>query len=525
MIDRRGSKSLPHLILLPIFIAILTCSFRITTYAVEPPSAKPAAEPSQAVTDSVRLAEFLAQPEELRDRQAKQARQWREKAEQNTDGPRVLDLLQNATAADPTDPWGWLRLAETRSWMGYPDQAAAALASARFAMKDVKGKPKREFVIEYSLARAWLAYEQADWAEGENWANRAVKLDAGLRAHLIAGLNRAARVYSEPQMRESLGVFRPFDRNTNRPANWEWIYRLWTHLHGAPWSVPDIWGYEEPHVKVPEHNLTRWRDFGMLFEIYEEGHLAVRFYRKSLNYLPVRDGGWLQEYERIIPGAKPSLPAMPFWTNQENDYVTGSLLAYQGHCHHMMEQATDPAVRAMWAQHVVRAGGAAVHRYPKRPWTRLWRGSAYLELDMLKEAENDITYARSWFDEFEIVEPALNPIQGHIILLDKNYGEALPILEQAARDFPDNAAVWADLGVARVMKVGRDPAREAFDRALALDPKLSVAWHNRGLVNLQDGRTQEARDDLEAAAELAPDDQQIRGDLARVRQLLERTGQ
>jgi tetratricopeptide (TPR) repeat protein len=435
-----------------------------------------------------------------------------------------VELLRRAVDLDPACPSGWVELAEVLRWMGYRTEATEALDSALFMVKQTEGKDKKRFALEYSLERAWLDYEQGDWDEGLDRAEQAIKLEGGLRAQLIAGLNRAATEIRDKDMRESLYAFLPLDTNTNRRRNFLWAYRNWRHLHNLPYEPPDIHGYKEDSFKFPDHEVLRWRDKALIEEANNAASLAVRAYQKSARFHPAPDGDWLRQLEREVPGAVPGFPPMPFWVNPDGGYVTGSLLAYQGYCHDSMKQASEPYLRAQWAHQVIWAGNAAVHRYPYRPWTRLWRGDAFLELDLFKEAENDITYARSWFDEFGIREPALNPVEGHVFLVGKNYNDALPVLEQAAADFPDDAGVWADLGLVRIRKKGRAPSREAFDRALSLDPSLAVVWHNRGLLNLQEKRYAEALADLEKAAELAPQDPQVAQDLARIRHIMEFQG-
>jgi tetratricopeptide (TPR) repeat protein len=473
---------------------------------------------SQAGADSVQLVKYRALPEDVRKERSKQADDLRKSAAKENDGPGRLALLEEAVEVDPSDPWGWLDLSQTYSWMGYPTKASEALSPVRMIISDLMGKDKIEIAMEYALARAWLEYEQGNFSEGERWAGKAVKWKAGLRGYLIEGLTRSARVKSEAEMFEYLGVFRPIDNSTNRQRNVIWISKMWFHLNNIDWIPPDIWGYRELNVKIAEHEMARGRDLGLVFETNGEGVLASREYEKFLKYLPVKEEGWLHRMEAEIPDAAGGFPAMPYWVNRDDGYVTGSMLAYLAHGHRQMISESDPAQRGKWAEYIVRTGAAATPRYPRHPWIHLWRAEAFLVLDILKEAEAAITDATAWFEALDISEPALNPVLGHVLLLEKNYRDALPVLEQAAMDYPTDPSVWADLGVARVMKVGRESAREAFDHALGLDPEMGVAWHNRGLLNLQDGRNQEALADLEMAAELEPDNSQIIGDLARARQ-------
>lgn len=501
-----------------LFFLILTSMFPASFSLSQSSDPNPPSMTSQAWADSVQLAEFRSLAEKVRNQRSDQAAELRKSADKEKSGPRRLVLLEEATQVDPSDPWGWLELSQTYALMGYPAKVSEALYPVRLIIESLEGKEKKGIAMEYALGQAWLAYEQGDFSAGARWGGKAVKWKAGLRGNLIEGLNLAAMSWSEPEMFEFVGVFRPFDTNTNRRRNTDWIVKMWMHFNNITWLPPDIWGYKETSVKVAEKEMPRWRDTGLRFETNGEGVLAARNYEKFLRYLPISEGGWLNRIEAEIPGADPGFPPMPFWVNRDNGYVTGSMLAYLAYGRQQMVTETDPTLRSTWAEYLVRTGAAAEPRYPRHPWIHLWSAEAFLVLDNLKGAEEEITNAEAWFETLDISEPALNPVLGHVLLLEKNYRDALPVLEQAAVDYPLDASVWTDLGVARVMKVGRDPAREAFDLALDLDPAMGVAWYNRGLLNLQDGRFQEAVEDLEVAAELNPENQQIIGDLARAQQ-------
>jgi len=473
-----------------------------------------------ADADSLSWAAFDSLSTDQKDSRSQEAEKLRVKAGDISAGPGRVQQLRHAVNLDPSHPLGWVDLAEVLRLMGYRTEATQALESALFTVKQSSGQSKKTFALEYFLARAWLDYEQGDWSGGRDRAERAVKLGGGLQAQLIAALNRAGCDLRDKEMRESLRAFYPLDYNTNRPRNRRWAYNMWKHLHHVPSPTPEYFSSKGATLKNPDHEVLRWRDKGLIQEAHDVKEMAILAYERSAQYHPVREGGWLQRLAREVPGAKPGFGPMPFWVNPDDGYVTGSLLAYQGYCHDRMKAEADPEQRTCWARKVVWAGNAAVDRYPFRPWIRLWRSEAYLQLDLFLEAENDITFARAWFEKFGIDEPALNPVEGHVFLLQKNYIEALPVLEQAALDYPEAANVWADLGLVRIRKLGRDPAREAFDQALELDPTLAVVWHNRGLLNLQDKRYDEALTDLEKAAELAPHDSQVTADLARIHQIM-----
>jgi tetratricopeptide (TPR) repeat protein len=69
-----------------------------------------------------------------------------------------------------------------------------------------------------------------------------------------------------------------------------------------------------------------------------------------------------------------------------------------------------------------------------------------------------------------------------ILLEDRNYGEMIPLLEQAIAVDPKNADLYTDLGVA-LRGAGRfDEARAAWDKALSLDPADLTPRFNIGVL-------------------------------------------
>lgn len=206
---------------------------------------------------------------------------------------------------------------------------------------------------------------------------------------------------------------------------------------------------------------------------------------------------------------------MPFWTNSDDGYVTGSLMAYTDFAWERMIHASHHDERHRWAVHVADGASRCLGVYTNEPWPWLWRAMAWQVMDEQPRAVSDLQQAEAEFAVIGRDEPALTYAKGHELILKENYGGAIPRLEQAVKEMPDLAICWADLGVARVMSHDREGALEAFNRALELAPDLAVALHNRGLMLLQDGRTEEALVDLTRAVEIAPEDEQIVLDLQR----------
>jgi len=73
---------------------------------------------------------------------------------------------------------------------------------------------------------------------------------------------------------------------------------------------------------------------------------------------------------------------------------------------------------------------------------------------------------------------------GRFKLIQKQFSEAITLLQEAARDPKAPAAVHNDLGVAymeQALAENRPKAKEEFDRALELDPKFAPAVFNLSL--------------------------------------------
>lgn len=66
-----------------------------------------------------------------------------------------------------------------------------------------------------------------------------------------------------------------------------------------------------------------------------------------------------------------------------------------------------------------------------------------------------------------------------------NYPKALPLYEGLTQRMPKDALSWFQLGNVQARLKQNDPAIKSYERAVQLDPKLSKAWHNMGLLQLQ----------------------------------------
>lgn len=84
-------------------------------------------------------------------------------------------------------------------------------------------------------------------------------------------------------------------------------------------------------------------------------------------------------------------------------------------------------------------------------------------------------------------------------------GEAVTLLQRALAQWPDDAALWSDLGIAHTACRQRGDAIAAWRRACELDASQPMPWFNLGRTLQFQGETGAAVDALERALALAPD--------------------
>jgi len=467
--------------------------------------------PAAAPVDSTLIANFLSQPKDILKALEKEAGDLSDQARETVNGTERLQLLAAAANRDPARTHTWLYLAETEMEMGYLGKAEASLASARNTIDFLVGDDRREAIRDYSLGMGWLHFEKGTWDEGIPWSKRAVKYKAGMEGHLVHGLNTASSAKSLSDLKEKAAQpFFPLTMGGNRRANLSWCYLLHFHLNNYSFDGTDAASWLTKTTHHYQRDMSRWRDYGIYCEANHAYQLARSYFEKSFQAIRIKGGGWVTRMDHSIPSASTSPAVMPFWVNRDKGFVTGSLLAYTSFLHDRMMSAESIADRFHWASLIQANANRGSMRYPKWPWISLWQSEALLVLDQPDEAENAIEFAVATFEAVEITEPNLTRVLGHILLLQKHTTRAEPLVRKAVSQFPNNGTCWSDLGLVEVMAGNKPAAREAFDKALDLDPRLAPAWYNRGLMKMHEGMFQEALLDIEQADLLHPGDPAIK---------------
>ncbi len=430
----------------------------------------------------------------------------------------AADLKANL-ALNPDDAVSWIRLGDLQRLMGYGHEARESFKQAAAAINKLEEKEGRAIAGAYYLARAWLEYDATDWTMAVAMGKKAIKFESSHESRLVTLLALAAAPDAGDDDDPSMYSLLPINESgpQNRRRNFYWIVLMRHHfwrLEFNEFSFSHTGGFR------PKYNWAELfcrRDHGYVFESKGSWKRAEQFYEFSVERSEVSRGNWAVRHHRQTPLQAATDPPMPFWTNVDGGYVTGSLMAYTGYACEQMLRSGHHEERERWAVHLGDGASRCLAVYPTHPWPWLWRSLAWQVQNDLKRAKSDLRQAEVEFAEINTEDPAYAYAKGHELILEENYAGALPWLEKAVNDLTDWAGVWSDLGLTRVMCRDRDGALEAFDRTLDLAPDCTAALHNRGLMHLQDGRIDAALVDLSRAAELAPEDQQVVTDLQRAR--------
>ena len=425
--------------------------------------------------------------------------------------------LKSTLATNPEDAAGWIRLGDLQRIMGYTHDARESFKRAAEAIKKLPEKDKHELAGAYYTARAWLEYDATDWPAAVEMGRKAVKYAGSHQSHAVYSLALAAAPNFGDEYGQSLDFLNPTSDSgpSNRWRNYNWIMLVRHHYRRLDWNE---FSFNHAAMFKPNYlwaELVCRRDYGFAFESRGSWAQASQYYQFGVERSAVGKGNWAIRHERLTPQQLTKDSPLPFWTNADGGYVTGSLLAYTDYACEQMLRSGHHDERKRWAIHTGDGASRCLAVYPTQPWPWLWRAMAWQVHDEQKRAASDLQQAAAEFAEIGREDPTYTFAKGHELILKENFAGALPWLERAVLDLPDLAVCWTDLGVARVMSRDRAGALAAFDRALELAPDWAAALHNRGVMHLQDGRFDEAVTDLTRAAELAPHDQQIVTDLQR----------
>lgn len=434
---------------------------------------------------------------------------------------RAAATAREAVATNPGDAASWLALAEAQRVMGYQAEARASLERAAGIINALPAGERGQFAGPYSTTKAWLEYDATNWRAAADQAKLAVKYAPGRESRLVQALAIAALPDHEVPLRTAAAYLQPASEPgpDNRLRNIWWIWFMRHHHESGlveNWNTHTILSINHmfgPTAASPWGELVCRRDYGYIFESNGEYAQALVAYGRSAQAGDCGLDAWATRGERLSPVQRSTDTPLPFWTNADGGYVTGSLMAYAGHACERMLAANGDSARSRWATHLESGATRALAVYVAPTWPWLWRALARQALGEGPAASRDLLEAEDLLAGDGAAKALLEFARGHAALLSERHAAAEKHLESAVAAGLDAAPCWADLGLARAFAGAKAAAREAFDRAVALAPQSALALHNRGMMSLHEGDLAAALADLRHAAALAPHDPQVRLDV------------
>ena len=152
------------------------------------------------------------------------------------------------------------------------------------------------------------------------------------------------------------------------------------------------------------------------------------------------------------------------------------------------------------------------YKSPNKAMPHVNLGNAFVRRSLLDNAEKEFKLA------LKINPRDTRAINGLAVIYvkQKNYDEAIRLLEILASDKPDQAPFHNNLGVVYMEKGLLDEAIVRFNMAIKVAPDFPDAYNNLGLVYKKKGLLKEARQEFEKALQLSPEHPNARRNLEEV---------
>lgn len=154
-----------------------------------------------------------------------------------------------------------------------------------------------------------------------------------------------------------------------------------------------------------------------------------------------------------------------------------------------------------------------VNKSPNKAMPHVNLGNAFVRRNLLDNAEKEFKAA------LEVNQRDTRAINGLAVIYynQKNYDEAIRLLEILATDKPNEAPFHNNLGVAYMEKGLLDDAIIRFNTAIKVAPDYPDAYNNLGLAYKKKGLLKEARQEFEKALQLSPEHPNARANLEEVK--------
>jgi tetratricopeptide (TPR) repeat protein len=251
---------------------------------------------------------------------------------------------------------------------------------------------------------------------------------------------------------------------------------------------------------------------GLIHEAYGQTAEALLAFEMAAAVMPWADEEAVRQVG-LVGGRR------PVWLAQERSYVTGSLAAWLDLAFQELRAAADAATRGHWRGQALAASQRCLFRDLTTSENLRSRWLAPLAVDDPVWSGAELDLARRLLTADGAEDPEILANLGRLELLAGRHEQAVMTLERA-QDLGFRTPLASTHLAIALAAVGReDEARGHLDRALVIDPELTEAWYNRGVLSLHQGAAAAALADLERAADLAPENPEVREALQGARQL------
>jgi tetratricopeptide (TPR) repeat protein len=468
--------------------------------------------------DSLGLAEFLSLPADEQQFRTLRAASWQALAEDAKTVAGQIRALRNTVGLNPLAAKAWLELADLNRWCGRHQVTRDYLTAAVPAVKRARASERELLWLRLTLLRAWYHYDRGEWYRGLAWSDSSLVLKLSdhptmlIRGLLLAGGGRS---------RDATYLAKEIERLDFFLTDWRWIRGV-TDFHRG--LLVEAFNQLRFHPSL-NHRTECFRDMGMVAEATEQWSEARRFYERSHSSLPLRENSLLVKHDRPAPQEKEEDEQVPVWLAFDRYYVTGSLIAYTHLARERFETSTLATEREFWADAALNAATVCIRKDLGQPWTRAWRGQVYAQLELDRQASQDLTRAMREFELQRRVDVGTLAWLGRVKLRQEDYRRALTLLQRAVAVDSSQARIWSDLGYALLMTEELEEALDVLDLAIAMDPTMATAWYNRGLMHFHAKQWEAAAADLQEAARLAPGNETIAEVLQRTLLMIQRSRQ
>ena len=453
--------------------------------------------------DSLSVVEFVALSDEAQAQRHVDSKYLLDNVSKASTHSGVVKLMSTAAGLAPDNPHLWIRLAKESRHIGDFHRALLCLDAAEQALPLQDYVTRRNLGLEIALARGWIYRDKGEWSAAVAWSDSARALEPQDRGvQILIGLALASRGDNQG----ATNMSRHIETTEFFRFEWRWIRGMAAFSQG---EVLDAYHWLISARPQQPWSADFWRDVSMVCERVGDVIEADRADRNALAALnfPAGTTGAI-EVTVSSPGASKPLQRVLHMA-YDGWPVSGSRLGWALAAADSALTVTDPERRLHWMDRASELLSTAISYDFQTQRCRELRGLVYQRAGAENLALQDFQRVVADAPGLRSVDPEVLLGLGHLVLRDKSWWRAIPLLRAGVGRLENNAQGWGDLGLALLMTNQNQAGNEALGRALVLDPELATAWYNRGLARFHAKQWKLAAEDLTRAAELAPENQDI----------------